>query len=151
MGLETVLGNMGRSGLGLFRGSALGTVATHFETSDHNVEAAISLNLTLQAIEKVAFKFRNLAASQTRHVDVVPLRTTLVEVLLTLHVHEVEFIDQSVTLQKSKRAIDRDPVDLGIDPPRPPQQLTGVKVLLSSFHHTQNGPALTRHTQPARH
>jgi hypothetical protein len=141
----------GRLRLCLFRGAALGTVAPDFQPGDDNVEAAIPLNLPLQTIKEIAFEFRNLAASQTSHVDVVPLRPTLVEVLLTLHVHEIEFVNQSVPLQKSQSAIDSDPVNLRIDPSRSSQQLTGVKVLLGSFHHTQNGPALARHAQPARH
>jgi hypothetical protein len=54
-----------------------------------------------------------------------------------------------VALQQSEGAIDRDPINLRIDPSRPSQQLTGVKVLFGGFHHTQNGSALSRHAEPA--
>ena len=64
------------------------------------MEAAVSLDLSFEAIEEVTLKFGDLSAAQTRHVDVVPLRAAFVEVFLALHVHEVEFVNQSVPLEQ---------------------------------------------------
>ena len=76
----------------------MGAVAANFQTGDDNVKAAIPLNLTLQPIKQITFEFGNLAAAQARHVNVVALRTPLVEVFLALHVHQVEFVDQAMPL-----------------------------------------------------
>jgi hypothetical protein len=103
--------------LGLLGGTALRAVAANFEPGDHNMEAAISLNLALESIEQIAFKFGNLAASQAGHVNVIALGAAFVKVFLSLHVHQVEFIDQSVAFQQSKSAINRHPVNLRIDAP----------------------------------
>src|SRR5258708_14335273 len=95
----------------LICGAALRTVTADFESGDDDVEAAISLNLPLQSIEKVTLKFSNLATAQTCHVDVVALRAALVEVFLALHMHQVRFVNQSVSLEQSQGAIHPDPVD----------------------------------------
>ena len=134
--------------LGLIRGAALRAVTTDLKPGDHDMEAAISLDLPLQSIKEITFEFRNLAAAQTRHVDVVPLRAAFVEMLLALHMHEVEFVNQSVTLEQSEGAVNRDPVNLRVQPASAPQQLAGIKVLFRGFHHAENGAALAGHAQP---
>jgi hypothetical protein len=131
--------------------STRGAIATNFETSHNDVELAIPLDLPLQPVEKVAFKFRDLPTTQARHMDMVSLRTPLIKVLLTLHVHEVELVDKPVTLEQPQRPVHGDAVNLGINPLRPAQQLTGIKMLLGGFYHAQNGSALARHAKPARH
>ena len=70
-----------------YGGAAGGTVTTDFETSDYDVEVAITLNLSFQPVEQIAFKFGNLAATQASHVYVVALRASFIEMLLPLHVH----------------------------------------------------------------
>jgi hypothetical protein len=111
------------------------------------VKPAISLNLSLQAIEEIAFKFSNLAAAQTCHMDVIPLGTALIVVLLALHMHQVKFIDQTVPLQQAERAIDGDPVDLRIKAASAPQQLAGIKVLFGGFDDAEDGAPLAGHAQ----
>ena len=81
----------------------------------------------------------------------VPLWAALIEMFLALHVHQVEFVNQSMPLQKSERAIDRDAVDLRVKPAGVPQQLTGIQMLFGRFHHAEDGSALTGHAQTARH
>jgi hypothetical protein len=71
----------------LVRGPALGAISAYFQACDHDVEVAIPLDLPLKAVEEVALKLRDLAATQTCHVDVIPLRTPLVVVLFPLEVH----------------------------------------------------------------
>ena len=132
-------------------GAALRAVPSNFKAADHDGEAAIALNLALQPIEQVAFKFRDLATAQAGHVNVIPLRTALVIMLLALHVHEVKLVHQAVALEQIEGAVNRDPVDVFVELPRAPQDLTGVKMLLGGFHHAQDGAALPRHTQATRH
>ena len=59
-------------------GPALTAIAAHFKPAHHDVEAAIALNLPLQAVEEIALEFRNLAAAQARHMDVIALGPALV-------------------------------------------------------------------------
>jgi len=135
----------------LFRRAALRTVTADLKSGDDYVEAAIPLNLPLQTIEQVAFKFRNLATAETRHVNVVPLGTALVVVFLALHMHQIKFIDQAVPLEQAEGAVDGNAIDLGIEATRAAQQLAGVEVLLGSFDHAENGATLTGHAQSTRH
>jgi hypothetical protein len=78
---------------------AVPTVTAHFQAADNNVEAAVALDLSLEAVEKIAFELHDLATTKTCHVDVIALWTPLVEVLLALHVHQVEFVDKPMPLQ----------------------------------------------------
>lgn len=77
----------------LFRGAAFGAVAANFQPADNDVEAALALDLALQPIEKIALELRNFPAAQAGHVDVIAMRTAFVEMLLALHMHEVEFVN----------------------------------------------------------
>jgi len=70
----------------------LRAISADLQPAHHNVKPAFALNLALQPVEQVAFEFCDLSAAQAGHVDVVPLRPALIEMLLSLHVHEVEFI-----------------------------------------------------------
>jgi hypothetical protein len=115
------------------------------------VKLAVPLDLSLQTIEKIAFKFRNLAATEARHMDMVSLWTPLIKMLLTLHVHQVEFVDKPVTLEQSEGPVHGDAVDLGIQPSRPAQQLAGIKMLFGGLDHAQDSAALASHAQPTRH
>ncbi len=63
------------------------------------MKTAVALNLSLKPVEQVALEFSDLSAAQACHVNVIALRTALVKVLLPLHVHQVEFVDQTMTLQ----------------------------------------------------
>ena len=126
-------------------------VPANFQAGHHNVELAVALNLTFEPVEQIAFKLRDLAAAQAGHVDVVSLRTALVEMLLALHMHEVKLIDQAVTLEQINSPIDGDAVNLRINPPRLAQNLAGIQMLLCRLDDAQNSPPLMGHAQPARH
>lgn len=126
-------------------------ISADLQPAHHNVETAFALNLALQPVEKVAFEFRDLPATQAGHVDVIALRSAFIEMLLSLHVHKVEFIHQSVPFQKTESAINGDPVYAGIDLSCLTKNLSGVQMLLGSFDHAQNCPALVRETKTARH
>jgi hypothetical protein len=115
------------------------------------VEAAFALDLALETVEEVAFEFRNLPASQARHMNVVPLRTPFIEVFLTLHVHKVEFVNQAVALEQVQSAIDRDAINAGIEATGLAKDLRRIEVLLGSLYHAENGTALVRHAEAARH
>ena len=57
--------------------AALAAVAAHLQAAHDNVEAAVALDLSLEAIEEIAFELRDLPATQAGHVDVIALRATL--------------------------------------------------------------------------
>jgi hypothetical protein len=130
---------------GLFGRPALGAVAADLKSCNYDVELAIPLNLSLQSVEQVTFKFGNLTAAETCHVNVIPLRTPLVVVLFALHVHQVQFINQSMSLEQAEGTINSDAINLGIEAPGAAQQLAGVEMLLGGFDHAENGATLTGH------
>src|SRR5437016_1473568 len=86
--------------------AAIGTIPAAFQASDNNMELAVALNLTFQSVEEFAFKLGNFSATKTCHMNVITLWTTLVEVLFSLHMHEVKLINKTVTLQQIQSTVD---------------------------------------------
>jgi len=115
------------------------------------MKSAVALDLALQAIKEIALEFHDLAAALAGHVDVIALRTALVEMLLALHVHQIQLIDQPVALQQTQRAINSDPVDLRVDPAGAAENLAGIEMLLGGFDNAKNRATLARHAQATRH
>jgi hypothetical protein len=66
------------------RDSAVSTITANFEARNDDVKAAIALDLSFEAVEKVALELCNFAASETRHVNVISLRTTFVKMFFAL-------------------------------------------------------------------
>ena len=126
-------------------------VAADFETADDDVKAAIALDLALQAIKEITFKLHDFAATKAGHVNMVALRATFVEMFFSLHVHEIEFIDQAMAFEKTQGPIDGHPIDMRIEFAGASQNLTGIEMLLGGFDDTQNGEALARHAQATGH
>src|SRR5262245_44527217 len=85
--------------------AAIGAVSADFKTAHHDVEAAVALDLSLEPIEEIALEFRDLATTKTSHVNMVALWAPLVIMLLSLHVHQVEFVDQAMPLKQAQRAV----------------------------------------------
>ena len=73
-------------------------VSADLKTRYQDMEVAVAFDLSLDAVEEVALELLHLAATQTCHVHVVALRAPLVKVSLALHVQQVQFVDQAVTL-----------------------------------------------------
>ena len=73
--------------------SALCAIAPDFQSAHEDVKLALALDLAFESFEQIAFKFRNFATAQTRHMNVIALRPALIKVLLALHVHEVELVN----------------------------------------------------------
>ena len=76
-------------------------------------------------------------------------RLAFVEMFLALQVHQVQFVDQSVSLQQTKRAVNRDSIDGGILALRFAQDLTGVEMAVGRLHDVQDGAALARDADAA--
>lgn len=129
--------------------AALGAISANFQPSHDDVESAIALDLAFEAVEEIAFEFHDLSATKACHVNMIALRATLIEVLFTLHVHEIEFIDQSMTLEKAERAIDGNAINSRIQFASVPENLRGVEVLLGGFHHAENGAPLVSQSNAA--
>jgi len=129
----------------------LGAITTDFQPGNHDMELAIALDLSLQSVEEVTFEFSDFAASQTGHMDMISLWSAFVVMFFTLHVHEIEFIHQAMAFEQGQRAVNRDSVNLRIQPAGAAQELAGVEVLLGRFHNAEDGAALASHAQAARH
>ncbi len=113
----------------------MSAIPADFKAGNHDVKAAIALDLSLQAVEESAFEFGDLSASQAGHMDVVPLRSSLVKMLLTLHVHEIKLVHQAMSLEEAQRAINRYPVDVRIQFARMTENLAGIEMLFSGLNH----------------
>jgi hypothetical protein len=131
--------------------AAGGTIAADFEPGDNDVEAAIALDLSLEAVEQIAFEFGDLSATETGHVDVISLRATLIKMFFALQVHEIEFIDQPLALEEVEGAVDGDAVDLRIEFLGAAKNSGGIEVLLGGFDDTQDHFALAGHAKSAGH
>ncbi|HTM37216.1 MAG TPA: hypothetical protein VL156_10750 [Terriglobales bacterium] len=131
---------------GLFRrgGAALGAVSADFQARNDNMKAAVTLNLAFEAVEQVTFKLHNLAAAQAGHVDVIALWAPFVKVLLALHVHQIKFVDQPVTLEQIECAVDSHPVNSRVQFLCMTQDLGCIQVLFGGFDDAENGPPLMR-------
>ncbi|HEX7895572.1 MAG TPA: hypothetical protein VF447_15340 [Terriglobales bacterium] len=125
-------------------GAALRAIAAYLKPADHNVKLAVALNLALQAVKEIAFEFKDFTAAQAGHVDVIALRTALIEVLLALHVHEIEFVNESMALEQFERAVHGHAIDPCVQLAGVPQDLRRIQVLLGGFNHAQDGAALVR-------
>jgi len=84
-------------------------------------------------------------------VDVIALRAAFVIMFFSLHVHQIEFIDQAMPFEQTKSAVNRHAVNMRIEPARVTQDLAGVEMLLRGLDDAQNGTALPGHAQAARH
>src|SRR5580700_4113751 len=80
--------------------SALGADAADFGAAHRNVDAAVARDLLLQLLVELAFHFANLAAAQTRHMDVVARSVAFVEVAVAAEMQQVELVDEAVALQQ---------------------------------------------------
>ena len=130
-------------------GAAIRAVSAHFQAADYDVKAAVAFDLTLKAVEEIAFKFHDLAATQAGHMDVIALRTPLVEVLLALHVHKIEFVNESMPLQELEGAVNGNAIDGGIKLAGMAQDLRSIKVLLGVLDHAEDGATLPSQAKAA--
>jgi hypothetical protein len=111
----------------------LRAVPANFQPADYNVETALALDLPLQAVKQITLKLGDFPAAQAGHMNVIALRPALVKVLLALHVHQVELVDQAMPLEQFESAIDGHAIDAGVKFARLAQNLSRVHVLLGSF------------------
>ena len=81
----------------------------------------------------------------------ITLRTPLIKMFLPLHVHEVKFINKTVPLQQLERTVNRDPIDLWVNPAGSAKDLAGVQVLVRGFYHAEDGAPLTSHAETSGH
>ncbi len=115
------------------------------------MELTIALDLPFQPVEKAALKFRNLAAAQAGHVNMVALRPSFVEVLLSFHMHKVEFIYQPVPFKQVQRPVNGHAVNVRISFAGMAKDLARIQMLLRGLHNAQDCAALMGHAQAARH
>ena len=131
--------------------AAGGTISTNFKPGDDDVESAIALDLSLEAVEQIAFEFGDFPATETGHVDVIPLRATLIKMFFALQVHEIKFIDQALALEEVEGAVDRDAINLRIEFLGAAKNSGGVEVLLGGLDDAQDHFALAGHAKAAGH
>ena len=80
----------------------------------------------------------------------IALWPALIEMFFALHMHQVEFIHQTIALQQLQGSIHRDPVDAGIDLPRMAKNLRGIEMLFCGFNDAENRSPLMSEPKAAR-
>ena len=115
------------------------------------MEPAVALDLSFQTFKQITLKFHDAAAAQASHVNVVALRTPLVVMLFSLHVHEIQFIYEAMSFEQTQGAVDGYAVNVRIKAARMTQDLAGIEMLFGGFDNAENGATLPRHAQAARH
>jgi hypothetical protein len=96
-----------------------GTVSTDFQSRYDNSEPAVFFHLPLQLFENVAYELHDLAAAQAGHVDMVAIQFALVVMTLAVDMHQVEFVDQALSLEQLQRSVNGAAIDTGIQLSRP--------------------------------
>jgi hypothetical protein len=64
------------------------------------MKTALLLQLSLERVEPFADKFRDLSTIQTIDMDVIPAQLAFLVVALAFQMHQVKFVNHSVTLQR---------------------------------------------------
>jgi hypothetical protein len=130
-------------------GQAVVADATYFGAGDRDLDVAIAGDLTFELLVETGFEFADLAAAETGDVDVIARAVGLVVMAIAAEVQEVEFVDQSLTLEEIDGAVDGDEVDVGIYFLGAIEDLVDVEVLFGGVHHLQDDAALAGETDPA--
>lgn len=110
------------------KSAALAASPTHFQANDTNVKTLLPGNFRFQTLEQRASEFFDPSALETCEVDVIDIRLGLVEVLLTIQMHQVEFINQPEPLEKINRSVHRCTIDLPVALARQCQQRCSIQV-----------------------
>jgi hypothetical protein len=127
----------------------VGAVSANLQPRHDDAEAAIFLDLAFQILENIAHEFHDLATAQASHVDVIAIQLALIIMPLSVDMHQIEFVNQSVALEQFQRAVDRAAVDAGVQFLRLAQKLSRIQMFGGRLHHAQNGSALLGHADSA--
>jgi hypothetical protein len=98
--------------------------------------------LLLELFIEARLKFAHFTAAKTGHVDVVSGTVSFVVVAVAAEVQEVEFVDETLTLEEIDGAVHGDHVDFGIDLLGAFQDLVDVEVLFGGVHDLKDDAAL---------
>ena len=94
------------------------------------MHAEVARDLFLELFVETGLKLADLAAAQTRDMDVVARAVALVVVAVAAQVPKVEFIDEALLLEQVDGAINGYEVHVRIDFARTFEDLVHVEVLL---------------------
>lgn len=72
----------------------------------------------------------------------------LIEVLLTIEMHEIKLVDQAETFQQVQRPVDGRPIDPAVTIPRERQESSGIEVTFGFLHYFDEGFSLGGDANP---
>jgi hypothetical protein len=96
------------------RCTALATAATYFQSDYSNKKPLLATYLRLKALEHRTGELFNPTALEARQMSVIDSGLCFVEVLLTVQMHQVEFINQSQPFEKFEGSVHCCTIDLAI-------------------------------------
>jgi len=98
--------------------------------------------LLFELFVQAGFEFANLAAAETRDMDVIARAVGFVIVAIAAKVEEIEFVDETFFFEEVDGAIDGDEMDFGADFLGALEDLVDVEMLLGGVHDLENDAAL---------
>ena len=123
--------------------------AADFGARDGDLDVAVAGDLLLELFVEARFEFANFAAAETGDVNVVARAMRFVIVAVATEVEKIEFVDESLALEKVDGAIDGDEMDLGVDLLGTLEDLVDIEMLLGAVHDFEDDAALAGETNAA--
>jgi hypothetical protein len=125
------------------RCTALSATATNLEPNHSNLECPQPGDFRFQTLKHGAREFLNLAALKARQMNVVDIRFRLVEVLLTVQMHQIQFVNQTQLLEKLDGSVNRRPIDPSVVLLRHCQQRGSIEMAIGFLDRLNQDSALT--------
>src|SRR5260370_5524439 len=86
---------------------AMGAIAAHLRSREHDLETELRLDLLPHAVQRLPKILFDAPAAQADDVRVFLLEACLVVVLVALVVHQVQLVHEAADLEQFERAVDR--------------------------------------------
>jgi hypothetical protein len=125
------------------RVAAVATAAANFQSNHSNLKSVLAGYFRLQALEQRAGELLDAPTLETRQMNMIHIRLHFVEVLLTVQVHQVEFINQPKFFQKFQSPVHGRPIDLTVTFSRKRQQGSRVQVAFRFLNRFQQDLSLS--------
>lgn len=129
--------------------SALVAVPVDLESGSGNAELTLFLETAGDRVEFAALKFNGLTAPQASHLDSARVKDPGTEIQLCAQLLTIRSPNQSMTLQKRKRSVNRDAMNERILFLRSTMNYANISAWGSCFDHPQNGATLLRQSDSA--
>jgi hypothetical protein len=131
-------------------GAAFRAIAANLQPRYRNSEGALLLHFPLELGEQDTLKLRYLATAYASHMQVFAASASLVKMPFAFHMHEIEFIYETLALQESQCAVHGNAVHPVIESLRLAQNLCCIQMAIGRLDDADDNPPLIRDADSAR-